>query len=221
MEMSFTPNKVSDANANPTNSVDTNVRNAGNFPPTRLENITKEVLSAFVDGDHRAFDHIYLCCFEPINGFFRMLLHNETVAEELCQEMFVRLWENRHSIDPERNFRSYLYTVAKSSALKHLRHKRVVEKYENFRQSENSELSDAPDEELLAGELQLMIKLALDKMPRQRRQVFEMSRMERLSNGEIASRLGIRESTVRAHLHNVIKKLKGLVSIFFLFFLFT
>lgn len=179
-------------------------------PKTGFDNITKEVVAAFASGDHRAFDQIYLRCFEPVCGFFKMLLRNETVAEELAQELFVKLWENRGSINPELNFKSYLYTVAKSAAFKYLRHKRVVEKYENYRGTEVAEMTDAPDENLIAGELQAMIKRALDQMPRQRRQVFEMSRVEKLSNGEIASRLGIRESTVRAHLHNVIKKLRGL-----------
>ncbi len=189
--------------------------------PVELGSITKEVVSAFVDGDHRAFDRIYMCCSEPIRGFFRMLLRNDAIADELCQELFVRLWENRHTINPELNFKSFLYTVAKSSAMKYLRHKKVVEKYEDFRLRVGSDSTGAPDEALMAAELQLMIRLMLDKMPRQRRMVFEMSRVEKLSNAEISMRLGISESTVRAHLHNVIKKLKGLVSIFFLFFLFT
>ncbi len=213
--MPFTPTLVSEDTAR---TVEGAGRKTGDHPVTGFENINKEVVSAFVGGDHRAFDRIYLRCFEPIRGFFCMLLRNETVAEELCQEMFVRLWENRHAINPDLNFKSYLYTVAKSSAFKYLRHKRVVDKYENYRYLDNLELSDAPDEELMAGELQIIIKHLLDGMPRQRRQVFEMSRIEKLSNAEISSRLGIRESTVRAHLHNVIKRLRGVVSIFILLF---
>ena len=213
--MPFTPNLASDDTVD---SREANGRKAGSHPVTGFENITKDVVSAFVAGDHRAFDQIYLRCFEPICGFFCMLLRNETIAEELTQDLFVRLWENRHAINPELNFKSYLYTVAKSSAFKYLRHKRVVERYENYRYLDSLGLSDAPDEELMAGELQIIIKYSLDGMPKQRRQVFEMSRVEKLSNGEIASRLGIQESTVRAHLHNVIKKLRGLVSTFILLF---
>ena len=180
--------------------------------------ISKELLSDLTRGDHRAFNKIYLLCFEPIRGFFRMLLHNEAVAEELCQELFVRLWENRQTIDPSLNFKSYIYTMAKTSAMKYMRHKKVVEKYESFRLSNTSELTHAPDEGLIASELQLMIQLSLDKMPRQRRQIFEMSRTERLSNKEIAVKLGIQESTVRAHMHNAYKELKGLVYVLFIFF---
>ncbi len=174
-------------------------------------NITKEVVSAFAAGDHRAFDQIYLRCFEPIRGFFCMLLRNESVAEELTQELFVHLWENRRAVDPRLNFKSYIYTVAKSSAMKYLRHKRVVEKYEGFRLVNDPESAGTPDEGLIARELQLMMQISLDSMPRQRRKVFEMSRLERLSNPEIAMKLGISESTVRAHLHNATRKLREIV----------
>ncbi len=180
--------------------------------PVEFGSITKEVVSAFVDGDHCAFDSIYLCCFEPIKGFFQMLLRNEAIAEELSQELFVRLWEGRHAINPELNFKSYLYTVAKSSAMKYLRHKKVAEKYEEFRLRIGSDLTDSPDEALAAEELQLIIDIMLDKMPRQRCMVFEMSRVDKLSNGEISLKLGISESTVRAHLHNVIKELRKVVA---------
>ncbi len=170
--------------------------------------ITNEVLTAFCAGDHRAFEVIYMHCFEPIRGFFNMLLHNDAVAEELSQEMFARLWENRHMVNPNLNFRSYIRTAAKSSAMNYLRHKQVVDKYTNFKLNMEIDLGDAPDEELMVAELQLMISIALEKMPEQQRRVYEMSRTEKLSNDEIANLLGISESTVRVHLHKAMKELK-------------
>ncbi len=108
-----------------------------------LLSVTKEMLSGLNAGDSRAFDSIYLRCFEPIRGFFRLLLHNDAEAEELCQELFVWIWENRRVIKPDLNFRSYLYTVAKTSAMKHLRHKQVESRYANFRLREDPDLGGA------------------------------------------------------------------------------
>lgn len=173
-----------------------------------FQSITKEILSAFGNGDRRAFDTVYLCCFEPIRAFFRLLLHNDAEAEELCQDMFVRLWENRKAINPDLNFRAYLYVVAKTSAMKHLRHKQVRNKYVNFRLREDPEHEGAPDERMLENELLLLIRLHMEKMPRQRRKVFEMSRFDSMANDQIADRLDIRESTVRTHLHHALKGIK-------------
>ena len=186
--------------------------------PVEFLMITKEVLSALEAGDSRAFDTVYLHCFEPIRAFFCLLLHNEAEAEELCQDLFVRLWENRRTINPDLNFRSYLYTMAKTSALKYFRHKQVRDKYVNFRLREYSDPGEAPDEELMGNELSLLVRISLEKMPEQRRKVFEMSRFENLTNGEIADRLNIRESTVRAHLHHALKILKGLLVLVVFFY---
>jgi hypothetical protein len=96
------------------------------------------------------------------------------------------------------------------SAMKYLSHKRVVEKYEGLRLGSDPGSAGAPDDGLIASELRLRMQISLDKMPRQRRTVFEMSRMERLSIPQIALKPGISESTVRAHLHNATRQLRKL-----------
>jgi RNA polymerase sigma-70 factor (ECF subfamily) len=199
----------------------TSDRTDPDLPAAYFGCVTKEVVSAFVGGDHHAFDIIYLRCFEPIRAFFCVILRNESLAEELCQEMFARLWERRHTIDPRFNFKSYLYTVAKTAALKHLRHRRVVERYEGFHRDDFGLDTGAPDGAIIADELEMAIRLAVEGMPHQRRMVFEMSRIEKLSNSEIAERLGIRESTVRAHLHNAVKELRELVTEVLFLFIFA
>ncbi len=182
-------------------------------------NIPREVAAAFRDGDHRAFETIYLSCAESIRGFFRVILRNDAVAEELCQDLFVRIWENRHQVNPELNIRSYIRRAAKSSAMNYLRHKQVADKYTNFRLNMDVRPDNAPDEQLMAAELQLLIALALDKMPEQRRRVFEMSRVEGLPYATIAESLGMSESTVRVHLYKALKDMSGLLSAIAIFFL--
>lgn len=173
--------------------------------------IPMDIVAAFRDGDHRAFEAIYNFCAEAIRSFFRMVLRNDALAEELCQELFVRIWENRRQINPALNFKSYIRISAKSLAMNHLRHKQVADKYTNFRLNMDLQPGNAPDEQLIASELQLLVALTLDQMPEQRRRVFEMSRGENLSNSEISVLLGISESTVRVHLHKALKELSGLL----------
>ena len=179
--------------------------------------ITPDILTALCEGDSKAFDLIYLRCFEPIQAFFRLLLHNDTEAEELCQELFARLWENRERIDPERNFRSYLYKSAKSAALNHLEHKQVAHKYVHFRLSGEADFEHAPDAHLMSSELSLLIQISIEQMPEQRRRVFEMSRMEGMTNEEISRNLKIAPATVRAHLHYATKELRELITIMVFF----
>ncbi len=183
------------------------------------DDLTTAMLADLRDGDYKAFDRIYLRCFEPMQAFFRMLLHNDADAEEMCQELFAKVWENRAKIDPQRNFRSYLYAMAKSAAFNHLEHKNVVNKYIDFRMKGEPDVEHSPDQHLLSSEMSLIIRISLERMPKQRRRVFEMSRVEGLTNDEIAKTLGISTTTVRAHLHNVTKELRELIALFVSFFL--
>jgi len=186
---------------------------------TDFDIITPQLLIRLRGGEHSAYDKIYLSCFEPINAFLRLLLHNRDEAEELCQEVFIKLWENHGTINPNSNFKSYMYVMARSVAFNHLKHKKVVEKYYNYRLNEQPGFESSPDEKIVEGELALLVKISLENMPEQRRRVFEMSRIDGLSNDEIADRLQIKPSTVRAHLHNAIKDLRELIALFILFFI--
>ena len=185
---------------------------------TGFDVITPELLIRLRGGEHSAYDEIYLSCFEPLNAFLRLLLHDRDQAEELCQEVFIKLWENHSTINPDSNLKSYLYVMAKSVAFNHLKHKKVVEKYNNYRLNEQPGFESSPDEKIIENELALLVRISLENMPEQRRRVFEMSRIEGLSNDEIADRLQIKPSTVRAHLHNAIKDLRELIALVIIIF---
>ncbi len=183
------------------------------------DDLTPDILADLRDGDYKAFDRIYLRCFEPMQAFFRVLLRNDADAEEMCQDLFAKIWESRAKIDPRRNFRSYLYAMAKSAALNHLAHKNVVNKYIDFRLRGEPDVEHSPDQQLMSSEMSLILQISLERMPQQRRRVFEMSRMEGMTNDEIAGALGITPTTVRAHLHNATKELRELMASFIFFFM--
>lgn len=179
----------------------------------------RKQLCALRDGDHEAFSEIYLKTIDPMIDFLDLLLHSRHQAEEISQQIFVNIWENRARIDPDGNFKGYLYIVARSAAFKYLAHKKVHDKYVNFRLSLDPDLGYAPDELLIDNELALLISLSLEAMPEQRRRVFEMSRYDNMTNDEIAARLNISKNTVRSHLYNALRELKELTTVFLVFFM--
>lgn len=77
-----------------------------------------------------------------------------------------------------------------------------------------------PLNEIYVQELQLLLRLSLEQLPDKRRQIFEMSRFENLSNNEIAERLNLSVRTVEQHIYLVLKDLKKLflIAIFFIKF---
>ncbi len=102
-----------------------------------------------------------------------------------------------------------------------LKHKAVEQKYQQQSEPEDYNYYSTDDihDQLYVKELQLLIKLTIDRMPEQRRKVFLMSRQEDMSHTEIAERLGISIRTVERHIYLALGELKEVLYLFF--FIFT
>lgn len=78
----------------------------------------KELLRRLKEGDREAFDTIYEQWGGYIYNFTCKTLFNKSLAEDITQELFLRLWEHRAQIDEERNFQAWLFTVARNLVYK-------------------------------------------------------------------------------------------------------
>lgn len=186
---------------------------------TENKDIPQEKLSALRNGDHDAFRYIYLHYRKSMTDFLFMLLRNREDAEEITQDIFTMLWENRSSIDGIKSFRSYLYTSARNRAFKLLEHKKVINKYNDFKVNMTIDYGDSPDEIVVSKETAVLISIALEHMPSQQRRVFEMSRFDGKSDDEIAESLSISKRTVQTHLYKARKEIRELLYLFLLLFI--
>ena len=179
--------------------------------------MVKEVLIALKNGDHKAFEVIFITYFNKVKHFINGLVKSESDAEELAQEVFVKLWVNRESIIIEKSFSSYLYVMARNSAFNFLKSKFVRDSYLND-QLRQGEESVASDEVIVAKETELLLKMIVSKMPEQRRKIYELSRNQGLKNEEIASQLNISKKTVENQLSLALKELRQVFSSFLVLF---
>ncbi len=175
-------------------------------------------IEALQNGDHKAFEEVFLAYFDKVKCFLTGILRSESDAEELAQDIFVKLWMNHTSINPNKGFSFYLYTIARNTALNHLKHKLIEE---NFRKTfdDLDEGVDSSDEILYAKEIGLLVEMAVYRMPAQRRKIYQMSREKGVSNSEIAEELGVSKKTVENQLSLALQDIKRVISFFFIFFL--
>ncbi|HEY8387177.1 MAG TPA: sigma-70 family RNA polymerase sigma factor, partial [Parasegetibacter sp.] len=75
----------------------------------------KELLFLLNKGDEQAFEQLYHSYSPRIFGNLVKLLKSEDIAEELLQDVFIKIWQRRSGIDPEQSFRSYLFRIAENS----------------------------------------------------------------------------------------------------------
>ncbi|VFB15104.1 RNA polymerase ECF-type sigma factor [Bacteroides heparinolyticus] len=175
-------------------------------------------IEALQNGNHKAFEEVFLAYFDKVKCFLTGILRSESDAEELAQDIFVKLWMNHTSINPNKGFSFYLYAIARNTALNHLKHKLIEE---NFRKTfdDLDEGVDSSDEILYAKEIGLLVEMAVYRMPAQRRKIYQMSREKGVSNSEIAEELGVSKKTVENQLSLALQDIKRVISFFFIFFL--
>jgi len=177
----------------------------------------QQTLEALRDGKHKAFEDVFTAYYNKIKYFINGLVKSEADSEELTQDIFVKLWINRISIDPKKTFNAYIYIVARNAAFNFLKHKIVESSYlENY-----TELNEVADSEqmIFAKEINLLVELTVGKMPIQRKTIYQLSRDQDLSNDEIALKLGITKKTVENQLSLALQELRRIIHVFLIFFM--
>ncbi|MDP4271376.1 MAG: RNA polymerase sigma-70 factor [Bacteroidota bacterium] len=175
-----------------------------------------EDLTKLKQGDERVYAAIYRTYFPRFRSFANSYVRDEFVAENIVQDAFTTLWENKETLADNSNVLSYLLTIIKNRALNHLSHlqtRYAVEEKLLTQQTREIELRcltlRATDpESIFSNEVQSLIRQTLDKLPEQTRQVIEMSRFDNLSNKEIALRLNISVKGVEYHITKGLKSLR-------------
>lgn len=177
--------------------------------------VTTKTLEKLRKGDHAAFGEVFIAYFDKVKILIDGYIKSEEDAEELAEDLFANLWENRQCIDINKSFSGFLHTIARNTALNFLRHKYVHNSYvENYTWNEYTSTSE---EDLIASELNLLIELTVEKMPRQRKEVYRLSRIEGLDNGEIATRLNTTKRSVETQLSAALKEIRKAIRMYFLF----
>lgn len=169
-----------------------------------------ELLRLLKDGNMVAFDTIYNQYCKRLYAFVIRYVKQESDAEEIVQEVFIKIWENRGKIDVYSSFESYLFTITYNSAISLLRkrvhEKKYLEHVKSLQEVNNaSELTD----DLYFNELNNKLQSLLIELTPRQREIFLLSREEGLTHDEIAKKLGISVNTVKNHIVSVLSFLKS------------
>jgi len=145
-------------------------------------------------GNVEAFDSLFEVYSPKLYGFALKYFKNETDAEELVQEVFVKVWENHRSLKSEFSFKSYLFTIALNLIRRHFNKKATSLRYLESLQNdpEFSDQMTADDYETTL----LQIYRIIDQMPERRREIFLKSKLDGKSSKEVAAELNISPGTV-------------------------
>lgn len=154
-----------------------------------------------------SFEQLFKTHFVHLCNFAYQYTNDTDAAKDITQKVFIRLWENRAQMDPQKSLKSYLFTSVRNRSLNYIRDQKKYRSY--VLDVEIGEVDIALEEDDLAvEELQKKIEAALSQLPEKARQVFEMSRFQQMKYKDIAEELDISVKTVEAHMSRALKGLK-------------
>ncbi len=155
----------------------------------------KDLITGLKNDDAEAFDQLFLAYGQKLYGFALKYLKSESEAEEMVQEVFVRLWEYRHLLKTDHSFKSYLFTIALNQIRKFFNKRAIALRF--LEQLQDESLSDNHTVDSIDyGSVLKRIDEIVDTFPERKKQIFLKSRKEGKTSKEIALELAISAGTV-------------------------
>ena len=158
-------------------------------------------------GDARAFEALFRSLYPPLVRFAAGLAGEADEADDLVQEAFVRLWERRTTLDPERSVRALLYRTVRNLAYNRTRDR--SRRRHLLESHEPPEASPRADVVLEARHTAEHLRRAVAALPERQREAFLLTRVEGLSHTDVADVMGIAAATVNVHLVRALKTLRS------------
>lgn len=172
--------------------------------------LNKEVIDRLKNGDMVAFDTIYKMYSHRLFGFVFSIIKQELDAEEIVQEVFIKIWESRLKIGNYSTFDSFLFSIAHNTTISLLRKRINEKKYLEYLKSVQVEVSSTDIvEELHFNEIKEKFDHLINRLSPRQKEIYLLSREDGLTHKEIAEKLGISKNTVEIHISKAIKFIKN------------
>jgi RNA polymerase sigma-70 factor (ECF subfamily) len=160
-------------------------------------------------GDQEAFTSLYRRHHQGIYNFLLRIVKIPTFAEDLMQDVFVKIWEDCQQIHITASFSSYLYQTARHKAIDALRRiarESVLE--DEVRHRLASGLDHLMHTEYEWREYEFLLNQAIEALPPQRRRAFELVRQEGKKYEEAAALMGISRNTLKQHISLAVESIR-------------
>jgi RNA polymerase sigma-70 factor (family 1) len=168
----------------------------------------KTVLQKLQNGDKHSFAVMYNHYYSFVHARVLHLIHSTELAEDVTQEIFLKIWENREKLGAVQSFKSYLFITARNHTLNTLK---------SISRSENglSEIvryintsHNSTEEEVLSNEYAKFIQQKLEELPPRTKEIFRLCREQSKTYNEVAAELGISRDAVKSRMMHAIKTLR-------------
>lgn len=173
----------------------------------------KSLQQQIAGGNQQAFSSLFRLFYPRLLSFALQYVHVKETAEEITNDVFIKLWNRKEYLEQVNNISTYLFVSIKNHSLNYLKqysHIHVV--VENTEGHTGLINRDDPEQQLEWKELSFQLSQAIDSLPDQCRAVFKLIKEDGFRYKEVAEILGISPRTVETQLFRAMKKLQALIS---------
>ena len=179
-----------------------------------LAETDKYLLNGIRAGDYHAFETLFNSYYRYLFSVARLYVHSDEIAEDLVQDLFVKLWEDSSLLTVNISLKGYLCRsiynrcINYNLRIQHRFSKLDLATVNKLKELLKAKPEDQPDMGLMISELNTEIKKAITRLPPECGKIFLMSREEGLSHKEIAEKLNISKNTVKVQIYRALPKLR-------------
>lgn len=162
------------------------------------------LIGKIADGDEQAFTKLYDRYHQQLGMYLFKITKSPELTQELVHDVFLKTWQNRATLTAIRDFRAYLFVVSKNMAINHL--KKMAREFQAWQDLVHQGDTTGPEVEE-ANQYTTLLDEAIDQLPPQRKQVYILSKHQRLKYEEIAAQMAISRETVKKHLQSAVRSI--------------
>jgi RNA polymerase sigma-70 factor (family 1) len=168
----------------------------------------QELLAKVAVGDERAFRTIYEKYQKRIYTYSLQILHSDVQAEEVTQEIFLKLWTQAAALHNIENLEAWLKTMTRNRCLNLFRRIVLEAKHDHDLSRNYVESHNETEESILLNDTRNLLNAAIELLPHQQKEVYQLCHVEGLKYEEVAERLNISPNTVKTHMKRALSFLR-------------
>lgn len=176
--------------------------------PFRHISLEKDLLERLREGDNDVFTFIFTGYYKDMVLFGMNFTRDKEIAEEIVQEAFVKLWDERRSIIVDKSIKSYLLRCVQNRCIDWIRHKKIRQKYLEEASATLETFEYNTDNYVLDSELKDLLKAALGKLPPEIYEAYCLSRHKGLKYKDIATTMKVSVRTVEVRIGKALSSLR-------------
>ena len=167
-----------------------------------------EIVRRIRQGDVGQFESLFRSSYVSLVRYAKTLIKDHDDAEEIVQDLFVRIWQDKEKLNIESSLNGYLFRSVHNKCMHFIEHSKVVDRHAEEMLYRQTEIQESPADILHYKELQSRIARILERLPERCGQIFYLSRFEGLKYTEIAEKLSVSVKTVESNMGKALKEFR-------------